>query len=66
VLCGFSSLIIGFLFGEFFGLSEYASHLVHDSVGMSIPEVFVFEPLWFEPIPNVTVMFVVTMLVSLQ
>ena len=64
VLCGFSSLIIGFLFGEFFGLSEYASHLVHDSVGMSIPEVFVFEPLWFEPIPNVTVMFVVTMLIG--
>ena len=64
VLCGFSSLIIGFLFGEFFGLSEYAGHLVHDSVGMSIPEVFIFEPLWFEPIPNVTVMFVVTMLVG--
>ncbi|NAS89567.1 hypothetical protein C4E24_07540 [ANME-1 cluster archaeon AG-394-G21] len=64
VLCGLCSLIIGFLFGEFFGLSEYAGHLVHDSVGMSIPEVFVFEPLWFEPIPNVTVMFVVTMLVG--
>ncbi|MEA2051747.1 MAG: V-type ATP synthase subunit I [Euryarchaeota archaeon] len=64
VLCGLCSLIIGFLFGEFFGLSEYASHLVHDSVGMSLPEVFVFEPLWFEPIPNVTVMFVVTMLVG--
>ncbi len=64
VLCGFSSLIIGFLFGEFFGLSEYAGHLVHDSVGMSIPEMFVFEPLWFEPIPNVTVMFVLTMLIG--
>ncbi len=64
VLCGFCSLIIGFLFGEFFGLSEYAHHLVHASTGMSIPEIFVFEPLWFEPIPNVTVMFVVTMLVG--
>nr|CBH38377.1 putative V-type ATP synthase, subunit I [uncultured archaeon] len=64
VLCGLCSLIIGFLFGEFFGLSEYAGHLVHDSVGMSLPEVFIFEPLWFEPIPNVTVMFVVTMLVG--
>ncbi len=64
VLCGFCSLIIGFLFGEFFGLSEYAGHLVHDSVGMSLPEVFVFEPLWFEPIPNVTVMFVLTMLIG--
>ncbi len=64
VLCGFCSLIIGFLFGEFFGLSEYAHHLVHDSMGMSIPEIFVFEPLWFEPIPNVTVMFIVTMLVG--
>ncbi len=64
VLCGFCSLIIGFLFGEFFGLSEYAGHLVHDSVGMSIPEMFVFEPLWFEPIPNVTVMFVLTMLIG--
>jgi len=64
VLCGFCSVIIGFLFGEFFGLSEYAHHLVHDSMGMSIPEIFVFEPLWFEPIPNVTVMFVVTMLVG--
>jgi V/A-type H+-transporting ATPase subunit I len=62
VLCGFCSLIIGFLFGEFFGLSEYAYHLVHDSVGMSIP--FFFEPLWFEPIPNVTVMFVLTMLIG--
>ena len=64
VLCGFCSLIIGFLFGEFFGLSEYAHHLVHDSMGMSIPEIFVFEPLWFEPIPNVTVMFVLTMLIG--
>ncbi len=64
VLCGFCSLIIGFLFGEFFGLSEYAGHLVHDSVGMSLPAVFVFEPLWFEPIPNVTVMFVLTMLIG--
>ncbi|HID19901.1 MAG TPA: V-type ATP synthase subunit I [Methanophagales archaeon] len=64
VLCGICSLIIGFLFGEFFGLSEYAHHLVHDSMGMSIPEMFVFEPLWFEPIPNVTVMFVLTMLIG--
>jgi V/A-type H+-transporting ATPase subunit I len=64
VLCGICSLIIGFLFGEFFGLSEYAGHLVHDSVGMSLPVMFVFEPLWFEPIPNVTVMFVVTMLIG--
>jgi V/A-type H+-transporting ATPase subunit I len=64
VLCGIWSLIIGFLFGEFFGLSEYAGHLVHDSVGMSLPGIFVFEPLWFEPIPNVTVMFVLTMLIG--
>jgi len=64
VLCSICSLISGFLFGEFFGLSEYASHLVHDSMGMSIPEMFVFEPLWFEPIPNVTVMFIVTMLIG--
>jgi V/A-type H+-transporting ATPase subunit I len=64
VLCGLCSLVIGVLFGEFFGLSEYAGHLVHDSVGMSLPVIFVFEPLWFEPIPNVTVMFVVTMLIG--
>ncbi len=62
VLCGFWSLIIGFLFGEFFGLSEYAHHLVTESVGQGIP--FFFEPLWFEPIPNVTVMFILTMLIG--
>ncbi len=64
VLCGICSLISGALFGEFFGLSEYAHLLVHDSVGMSIPEMFVFEPLWFEPIPNVTAMFALTMLIG--
>ncbi len=64
VLCGLCSLVAGALFGEFFGFSEYASHLVKDSVGVLIPHSLIFEPLWFEPIPNLTVMFVVTLLIG--
>ena len=67
VLCGFCSLVAGALFGEFFGFSEYASHLVAGSVeGAHIPSILVFEPLWFEPIPNVKFMFVVTMLIGVM
>ncbi len=66
VLCGLCSMVAGALFGEFFGFSEYASHLVAGSVGAHIPSILVFEPLWFEPIPNVKFMFVVTMLIGVM
>lgn len=65
-LCGLCSVVGGALFGEFFGFSEYASHLVADSVGMDIPHWLVFKPLWFEPIPNVEFMFVVTMVIGVM
>ncbi len=64
VLCGFCSVVTGVLFGEFFGFSEYASHLVAGSVGVHVPHWLVFKPLWFEPIPNVEFMFVMTMLIG--
>ena len=66
-LCGACSVVAGALFGEFFGFSEYATHLVEGSVGLQIPHSlhwFVNEPLWFEPIPKVEFMFVVTMLIG--
>jgi V/A-type H+-transporting ATPase subunit I len=64
VLCGFCSVIGGALFGEFFGFSEFASHLVEDSLAMSIPHWLIFKPLWFEPIPEAEFMFVLTMLIG--
>jgi V/A-type H+-transporting ATPase subunit I len=67
-LCGGCSIFGGLLFGEFFGFSEYAAHLLHSSMGMEVPHLlhalFIHEPLWFEPIPNVTGMFVITLLIG--
>ncbi len=67
-LCGLCAIGGGILFGEFFGFSEYAAHLLHSSMGMEVPHLlhtlFIHEPLWFEPIPNVTGMFVVTLLIG--
>ncbi len=67
-LCGVCSIIGGLLFGEFFGFSEYAAHLIHSSMDMEIPHLLhtllIHEPLWFEPIPNVTGMFVITLLIG--
>jgi len=67
-LCGVCAIIGGFLFGEFFGFSEYAAHLIHSSMEMEVPHllhtIFIHEPLWFEPIPNVTGMFVITLLIG--
>jgi len=67
-LCGGCSILGGLLFGEFFGFSEYAAHLIHSSMGMEVPHLlhalFIHEPLWFEPIPNVTGMFVITLLIG--
>jgi vacuolar-type H+-ATPase subunit I/STV1 len=58
-------MVGGALFGDFFGFSYYASELVLDAVGMSIPHGLVFESLWFEPIPhNVERLFIVTMLIG--
>ena len=64
VLCGLCAVVAGVLFGEFFGFSHYASHLVHDSTGMHIPNLLLLDPLWFEPIPEVEFMFVVVMLIG--
>lgn len=64
VLCGFCAVVAGALFGEFFGFSHYASELVHDSMGMHIPHWLLFDPVWFEPIPNVEFMFIVVMLIG--
>ena len=67
-LCGVCAIIGGFLFGEFFGFSEYAAHLIHSSMEMEVPHLLhtllIHEPLWFEPIPNVTGMFVITLLIG--
>ncbi|MGB2841387.1 MAG: V-type ATPase 116kDa subunit family protein [Halobacteriota archaeon] len=64
-LCGLCSVVGGALFGEFFGFSHFANKLVEGSVGMPIPDLLVFEPLWFEPIPhNVERLFIVTMLIG--
>jgi V/A-type H+-transporting ATPase subunit I len=66
--CGICSIGGGLLFGEFFGFSEYAAHLLHSSMEMEVPQllhtIFIHKPLWFEPIPNVTGMFVVTLLIG--
>lgn len=67
-LCGICAIGGGFLFGEFFGFSEYAAHLIHESMHMEVPHLlhtlFIHKPLWFEPIPNVTGMFVITLLIG--
>ena len=67
-LCGICSIGGGLLFGEFFGFSEYAAHLIHESMQMEVPHLlhtlFIHKPLWFEPIPNVTGMFVITLLIG--
>jgi len=67
-LCGICAIGGGVLFGEFFGFSEYAAHLLHSSMHMEVPpllhSLFIHEPLWFEPIPNVTGMFVITLLIG--
>ena len=64
VLCGLCAVVAGVLFGEFFGFSHYASELIHDSMGMEIPNWLLLKPLWFEPIPEVEFMFVVVMLIG--
>ena len=66
--CGVCSIGGGLLFGEFFGFSEYAAHLIHEAMNMEVPHllhtIFIHPPLWFEPIPNVTGMFVITLLIG--
>ena len=64
VLCGFCSLVAGALFGEFFGFSHPAAVLVADSVGTHIPHWAPFGDLTFEPIYEVELFFVVTMLIG--
>ena len=66
--CGICAIGGGLLFGEFFGFSEYAVHLIRESMHMEVPHllhtIFIHQPLWFEPIPNVTGMFVITLLIG--
>jgi len=66
--CGICAIGGGLLFGEFFGFSEYAVHLIRESMHMEVPHLlhtlFIHQPLWFEPIPNVTGMFVITLLIG--
>ncbi|MEA1957400.1 MAG: V-type ATPase 116kDa subunit family protein, partial [Euryarchaeota archaeon] len=64
-LCGFCSLIVGIIFGEFFGFSTYASHLVAQSTNMHIPGwlILIKEPL-MEPLVQVELFFVLTMLIG--
>jgi V/A-type H+-transporting ATPase subunit I len=64
VLCGLCSVAVGVLFGEFFGFSHPASELVADSVGMHIPHWAPLGDLTFEPIHEVELFFVVTMLIG--
>ena len=73
-LCGLCSVVAGALFGEFFGFSNEAAHLVHESVpGMSAPVPF--QALWFEPLAlevntpfgsfsGVQCMFIISMLIG--
>lgn len=67
-LCGVCSIGGGLLFGEFFGFSEYAEHLLHSSMHIGVPpllaKLFIHKPLWFEPIPNVQFMFVISVLIG--
>nr|AAU83252.1 ATP synthase subunit I [uncultured archaeon GZfos27B6] len=65
VLCGLCSIIVGIIFGEFFGFSTYASHLVAQSTSMHIPEwlILIEEPL-MEPLVQVELFFVLTMLIG--
>jgi len=64
-LCGFCSLIVGIIFGEFFGFSTYASHLVAQSTNMHIPGwlILIKKPL-MEPLVQVELFFVLTMLIG--
>jgi len=64
VLCGICSVIAGALFGEFFGFSEFAYHLVEESTGAHIPHWLIFKPLWLEPILEPKFIFVLTMLIG--
>ncbi|MFZ2071873.1 MAG: V-type ATPase 116kDa subunit family protein [Halobacteriota archaeon] len=65
VLCGFCSVIVGVIFGEFFGFSTYASHLVFSSTGMHIPKglILIENPL-LEPLVQVELFFVLTLLIG--
>ena len=66
VLCGFCSIIVGVIFGEFFGFSTYAAHLVEGSIeGVDIPGwLILIEEPFMEPLVDVEGFFVLTMLIG--
>ncbi len=65
LLCGFCSLVTGALFGEFFGFSSYAKELIHDSVGMHVPEwLIIIKHPPIEPIEQPRLFFVITLLIG--
>ena len=66
VLCGFCSIIVGVIFGEFLGFSTYAAHLVEGSIDdVAIPGwLILIEEPFMEPLVDVKDFFVLTMLIG--
>jgi len=65
MLCGLCSLAAGALFGEFFGFSHHASKLIGASVeGVVVPEWLIITWNPFEPIEDIKLFFVLTMLIG--
>ncbi len=64
-LCGLCSLAAGVLFGEFLGFSYHASKLVGASIeGVAVPEWLIITWNPFEPIEDIKLFFVLTMLIG--
>ena len=65
VLCGLCSLAAGALFGEVLGFSHHASKLVGASVeGVAVPEWLIITWNPFEPMRDIELFFVLTMLIG--
>ncbi|HJH26546.1 MAG TPA: hypothetical protein C5S37_07160 [Methanophagales archaeon] len=65
VLCGLCSVIAGVLFGEVLGFSHHASKLVGASIeGVTVPEWLIITWNPFEPMADIKLFFVLTMLIG--